>query len=110
MKKNSIVTITSDIRYWNKCTASLVYIDDDYTIQYFSPGLELTLFSGIVLQCLELIDKKTAKFKVTIGGEFHNHEYVCLRGIKYRRPPLLKRDLELIKFAQEYHVSTYMYT
>lgn len=106
MKENSIVTVTSDVRYWNKCTVSLLYIDDAYTIQHFTPGLEMTLFCRIVLQCIELIDKKTAKFIVTIGGEFTSHQYVCVRGIKYYRPPLLKRDLELIKFAEEFCVST----
>lgn len=105
MKENSIIIITSDFRYWNKCNASLVYIDDTYTIQNFKPGLELTLLCGISLCCTEIVDKRTAKFKVTEGGEFRDNEFVCLRGLEYRRPPLLKRDLELIKFAEEFRVS-----
>ncbi|XP_026322158.1 uncharacterized protein LOC113231839 [Hyposmocoma kahamanoa] len=102
MKENSIVTVTSDVQYWNKCSGSLIYIDDTHTLKHFTPGVEMTLYCGIVLHCQELMDKHTAKFKVTIGGEFEDHQYVCLRSVMYRRPSLMKRDLDLIKFAQKY--------
>lgn len=111
IKDNSIVELTSDIKYWTKCDEHRIFIDDPYTMPYLVPGTEITIDLGtIVMTCIEKIDDKNIKCKVLKGGVMKDEEFVCVRGIKHAKPPLTKRDIEMIDFAKSCKVFFYTVT
>ncbi|XP_030028352.1 pyruvate kinase [Manduca sexta] len=103
LKEGSIVEVTSDVKFWNKCTAHRIFMDDPYTIKTIKRGAEFTLnFGLIVMFCTEVINAKTLKCKIARGGELKSCVFVCIRGCKLTRPPLTKNDMELLSFAKNY--------
>lgn len=105
LKQDSIVEITSDIKYYSKCDDSKIFINDPYTLPTVTPGTEITLsFRKIVMTCIEVVDNQTLRCKVTNAGLLDNQEIVCFRGIKLIKPPLQKRDLDLIQLAKDHKV------
>lgn len=105
IKENSIVEITCDLFYYDKCDESRIYIDDPYMITSIKVGSEISIhFGEIVMFCIEIINEKSIKCKVYVGGVFESMAVVCVRGIKHTKPTFTKRDLEIIEFAKNFEV------
>ncbi|XP_052756024.1 uncharacterized protein LOC113515592 [Galleria mellonella] len=103
LSEQSIVELTSEVQYWNQCDEHRVFIDDPYTLKLVKPGTEVSLcFGEIVMFCTEVISPKTVMCKVERGGYLGNVRFVCVRGVIHKRPPLTKKDVELLQFAKEF--------
>lgn len=105
LEENAVIEITSDIQFWNKCDTTRIFIDDPYTIQKIKVGAEITIRYGkIVMFCTEVINLNTIKCKIVRGDTLGNTEFVCIRGLKLSKPPLTKKDMEILAFAKEFKV------
>nr|XP_021208975.2 pyruvate kinase isoform X3 [Bombyx mori] len=105
LKENMIIELTSNANYKTKCDSKRIYMDDPYTVKKITPGTEISIrFGQIVLICTELIDSETIVCKVIRGGTMGSEAFVCIRGIKLERPPLLETDMELLMFARKFKV------
>lgn len=105
IRKNSIVEVTSDVRYWNRCDEKRIFIDDVFTLATIKVNAEFTInFGDITMICVEVISDKCIKCRVEEGGYLENAQFVCIRGVKYMKPALLKLDKSLLDFAKENEV------
>ncbi|XP_068631427.1 pyruvate kinase-like [Battus philenor] len=103
LEDNSIIKITSNKKFWNKCSKDILYMDDPYTFVLIKPGIEVTIGCGkVIMICMEVIDEQNIKCKIVQGGFITNVEFFCVRGIKHTKPPLSKYDRKMIEFAKEY--------
>lgn len=109
MKKDSIIELTSNVKYFIKCDANRIFINDPYTLPAIPVGAEIYLGFGVVIMvCIEIINNESIKCQVIVEGPLKNQQEVCIRGVKYLKPPLSKRDLDDIEFAKTYKVKYYL--
>ncbi|XP_021188210.3 uncharacterized protein LOC110374703 [Helicoverpa armigera] len=101
IRENSIVRITSDKEFIDKCNSEQIYVDDPYMLPCLVPGIEITInFGSIVMVVIEKLDDKNVKCRVTCGGYMQNFCFVCFRGLIHIKPALIEKDLEVIEFAK----------
>ncbi|CAB3257827.1 unnamed protein product [Arctia plantaginis] len=103
LKKDSIIELTSDMKYCFKCDTKRIFMNDPYTLPAIPVGAEIYLdFGEVVMVCVKIVNNKTIKCKVIKEGEINDQQKVCIRGVKHLKPALSKRDLEDIEFAKTY--------
>uniref|UniRef100_A0A2H1V6E8 pyruvate kinase n=1 Tax=Spodoptera frugiperda TaxID=7108 RepID=A0A2H1V6E8_SPOFR len=102
LEKNSIVEVTCENTYENQCNAKRIFIDDSYIVADILPNTEITInFGDIKMKCIENINEKNIRCKVTSEGQLIDQSFFCVRGVIHRKPCLNDTDLEIIKFAKK---------
>lgn len=106
LEKNSIVEVTCENSYENQCNAKRIFIDDSYIVADILPNTEITInFGDIKMKCIENINEKNIRCKVTSEGQLIDQSFFCVRGVIHRKPCLNDTDLEIIKFAKKLKVN-----
>ncbi|XP_013138681.1 PREDICTED: pyruvate kinase-like [Papilio polytes] len=103
LEDNSMINVTCNKKYWNKCSKDIIFMDDPFTFPSIKLGTEITLGCGkVVMFCIQIINKETIKCKIVQGGRLSELEAFCVRGVRHVKPPLSNYDLKMIDFAKEH--------
>ncbi|XP_047983996.1 pyruvate kinase-like [Leguminivora glycinivorella] len=105
LKKDSVVQLTCDTAYINKCNTSKIFVDNPNLASEVHVGMEIAIDGDeISLVCTEIVSPKSIKTLVMKTGKLRHICGVCFRGLKTTRPFVTKRDSNVIKFVIENQV------
>lgn len=108
LEENSMINVTCNKKYWNKCSKEIIFMDDPFTFPSIKLGTEITLGCGkVVMFCIQIINKETIKCNIVQGGRLSELEAFCVRGVRHVKPPLSNYDLKMIDFAKEHKVECF---
>lgn len=107
MKEGDTVDLTNDIILYDKCCASLIFVDNKDLVNHFKVDWEISFDDGtFILKATRKINKKRIQCVVTKPGKLGNLQTVSFRykGEYIQRDYLSKRDFTVLEFVKEYEV------
>lgn len=107
MKEGDSIDLTNDTNFYDKCNASLIFIDHIDLVNHFTVGWEISFDDGsFILTATKKINKKCIRCVVTKPGKLGNLLTVSFRykGEYMRKDFLTKRDISALEFIKEYKV------
>lgn len=99
---DSVVTLTTDEQFKDKCTAEKIYIDYKSLPRSCKVGQIILLADGsVILQVKRITFENEVECNVTCGATFGSRKNCCIPGVAVDLPALAEKDISDIKFAAE---------
>lgn len=107
LKEGDSVDLTNDIKFYDKCSADLIFVDNRELVSHFKVGWEINFADGtFTLTATEKLNTNCIRCVVTKSGKLGNLLTVSFRfiGEYSQRDLLTKRDITILEFVKEYKV------